>query len=1072
MKSIFNEITTIPYQNNIGLLNMTGEFFALYINRLLKEEKKGILIVTPSLYEANKLYEAISNYQEALLFQVDDIFTSKTIASSPELKVERLSTLNKLLIDKNQIVITDIKGYLKYLPKKETYQNLILNLKVGQKIRPNDLCENLFERGYNKDSLVTSTGEYAKRGFVVDVYPLEEEFPYRIEFFGDEIESIRIFDPISQKSSKQVSNMAIYPYKENSYKLTEKISLITYMDNPIVVFKDYHQLELSNIRMIEDFFSYENEEQMFFEFDEINPKEIMHYLDFDNEVSSLNISKLFDCNSKSIEPFEENFEKINKYLKKHLELGYTIILSLPHININKLFDYVDINYVLTEENNIQINKLNVIKNPMNKGFIKDKYIFITQEDLFNRKTEIKRKINHYKYSSRIKDISKIDIGDYVVHNSHGIGVYNGIKTLNKKNIISDYIEVLYAKGDKLYIPASKIEFISKYSGKEGYVPKINALNSQVWAATKAKVREKIKYEAARLIKVQAKRELERGFAFSKDVPMQLLFEEEFIYEETPDQIKVVKEIKEDMENILPMDRILCGDVGYGKTEVAFRAMFKAVLDSKQVLYVCPTTLLSKQQYETAKERFKNFPVTIGLLNRFTSQKETKRILKELEEGKIDIVFGTHRLFSEDVKPKDLGFLVIDEEQRFGVAHKERIKEFKSEIDVLTLTATPIPRTLQLAMLGLKNLSIIETPPKHRKAVQTYVTPYDKKIIRDIIYKEISRKGQVFILYNKVEDIEIMKIELERLAPDARIVYAHGQMPKKELENRVNDFIEGKYDILLCTTIIETGIDIPNANSLIILDANNFGLSQLYQIRGRVGRSDQVAYAYLMYNKNKVLTETAVKRLKVIKDFTQLGSGFTIATRDLSIRGAGDILGAQQAGFIDSVGIDLYMKILNDEVRRLKGLEVEEETEEANPSVEVSDHVSDTYATEDSLKIEIHKLITSIDSKDSLEKIKQEIEDRFGKLDDNLLLYMQRVLFEKLTIQKGIEKVIDNNNYVEIIFSKEKSELIDYQELFIKSLSISKDLKFEYKNKRFNVKIHKKKTEFHPIIYFNKLLQEM
>ena len=669
-------------------------------------------------------------------------------------------------------------------------------------------------------------------------------------------------------------------------------------------------------------------------------------------------------------------------------------------------------------------------------------------------------------------MNKLEIGDYVVHDSHGIGVYNGIKTLSKNNMLQDYIEVLYADNDKLYIPASKIELISKYTGKEGYAPKINSLNSTAWEKTKQRVKEKIRYEASRLLKVQAERSLKKGFAYSKDSEMQTLFENEFIYDLTPDQIRAISEIKKDMESDVPMDRILCGDVGYGKTEVAFRAAFKAINDSKQVLYLCPTTLLSKQQYENAVERFKNYPVKIGILNRFTPKKREEQILKDLENGNIDFVIGTHRLLSNDIKPKDLGLLIVDEEQRFGVAHKEKLKEFKSNIDILTLTATPIPRTMQMAMVGLRNLSLIETPPKNRHAVLTYVLEENNKIVKDIIYKEMSRDGQVFILYNKVETIENKVKELQKLVPDARIVYAHGRLPKNELEDIMNRFVNKEYDCLVCTTIIETGIDIPNANSLIIYDASNFGLSQLYQIRGRVGRSERTAYAYLMYNKNKTLTENAIKRLKVIKEFTELGSGFNIAARDLSIRGAGDILGAEQAGFIDAVGIELYMKMLNNEIKILKGEKVEEVQEKTIPLIEVNNHIDNSYVTEEELKLTIHKMINNITNITSYNDVKKELEDRFGKLDNNMIIYMNEELFESYLRKLEGKIFINNDLFIEIIFSKEISEKLNYEDLIVTSLNISKDIIFSYKDNKLHIKLKKHNKDKSYILTLNKLLEKM
>ena len=548
------------------------------------------------------------------------------------------------------------------------------------------------------------------------------------------------------------------------------------------------------------------------------------------------------------------------------------------------------------------------------------------------------------------------------------------------------------------------------------------------------------------------------------------FENDFPYSLTKDQQTSVMQIKKDMESFSPMDRLLCGDVGFGKTEVAFRAAMKAILDSKQVLFLCPTTILSSQHYENAKERFKNFPVNIALLNRFTTKKETTRILDGLKDGTIDLVFGTHRLLSKDIFLDHLGLLVIDEEQRFGVAHKEKIKEYKTTVDVLTLTATPIPRTLQMSLVGMRSLSLIESPPVDRYPVQTYVVEENKQVIKNAIYKELSRNGQIFILYNRVEKIESKLVELEQLIPDAKITYAHGQMTKIELENRMASFINNEYDILLCTTIIETGIDIPNVNTLIILDADRFGLSQLYQIRGRVGRSNKFAYAYLMYHPSKVLTETATKRLNVIKEFTELGSGFSIATRDLSIRGAGDILGSEQAGYIDTVGIDLYLKMLDNEINRRKGIEeVPEEEEKETPLISVETHISDSYVEDESLKIEIHRKINEIDSKEKMEEIKTEIEDRFGKVSEEMNIYMQEELFEKQARNLGITMVKETKNTIEITMKENLLQKIDTEALFMNSFSITPMFRFKSKGSSLIIILDTIRLEKHPLYYLIELM---
>jgi transcription-repair coupling factor (superfamily II helicase) len=681
--------------------------------------------------------------------------------------------------------------------------------------------------------------------------------------------------------------------------------------------------------------------------------------------------------------------------------------------------------------------------------------------------------SNFKYGSKIKDINKLNIGDYVVHSIHGIGIYGGIEALNKNGLIKDYLVVNYRGNDKLYIPVEKIELLQKYSSGEGSLPKVNKLGGTEWQKIKLRIKNRLRDIADKLLKVAAEREIQKGFAFGDDTEEQVLFENDFIYDETKDQLLVSKQIKDDMEKDVPMDRLLCGDVGYGKTEVAFRAMFKAVSNSKQVAYLCPTTILSNQHYENAIERFSKFPVRIALLNRFTSPKRTKEILTGLQDGSLDVIIGTHRLLSKDIKFKDLGLLIVDEEQRFGVSHKEKIKEYRANIDVLTLSATPIPRTLQSTMLGLRNLSLIETPPMNRYPVQTYVLEQSDYIIRDAIYKELSRNGQVFLLYNKVDSIITKVTEIKRLVPEAKITYAHGQMSKKEIEDTMLRFVNHEFDVLICTTIIETGIDIANVNTLIIIDADKFGLSQLYQIRGRVGRSDRIAYAYLMYDKKKVLNETAVKRLNAIKEFTELGSGFAIALRDLSIRGAGDILGKEQAGFIDSVGIELYLKMLNDEVQKLKGIPIEEEQEsEEKPLLDVTTHIDDKYVENEDLKIEIHRKINEIDSYQKLVEIKSELEDRFGPVDEKLLIYMYEEWFERIAKIVGIENVAVIRNSVELTFNREASSKIEVNNLFMKASEITRMFRFSYNHQKLKIILDTIKLEKHWLFYITKLLQDM
>lgn len=636
--------------------------------------------------------------------------------------------------------------------------------------------------------------------------------------------------------------------------------------------------------------------------------------------------------------------------------------------------------------------------------------------------------------------------------------------------MKDYIKINYLGNDKIYIPVEKITTIYKYSDKDGTPPKLNKLNSTSWAKTKMKVRNRIKDISDELIKLYATRTSIKGPVFN-NFDEEYTFAANFNYNETNDQLKTIKEIDNDLKSSIPMDRILCGDVGFGKTEVAFRGMFKTIVNGYQVAYLCPTTLLSRQQYNNALSRFREFPVNIALLNRFTSTKEVKRIYEGLKSGSIDIVFGTHKLLNKEIDFNNLGLLVVDEEQRFGVTHKERIKEIKNDVNVLTLSATPIPRTLKMAMSGLRDLSIIDTAPINRYPVQTYVVEEKEVLIKDAVYKELSRNGQVFVLYNRVASIQDEVDKLSSLVPEARIVMAHGQMDKNELENIVSDFVDYKYDILVCTTIIETGIDIPNVNTLIVIDADNFGLSQLYQLRGRVGRSDKIAYAYLMYNPAKVLTETAIKRLQSIKDFTELGSGYKIAMRDLSIRGAGDLLGAEQAGFVDSVGLELYTQMVSEEIKRLNGEEVLEE-ENSNPLIEVANHISDEFVKEESIKIEIHQLINEIKDQTSLEKVKSEILDRFGNITSEMDIYMHEEWFSELANQLNIKRVKQTETLLELELPADISDKIQGDKLFLIAYNINPKFRLSYRMKKIYVSLSLVNLEKHFVYYLVPLLDEI
>jgi len=991
------------------------------------------------------------------------------------------------------VFIKNPLGFLLFLLSSQNFCRCIRSYRVGDEINPTQLIEFLLKTGYRRETMVTQTGEFAVRGFVIDIFPVTYEQPIRLEFFGDEIDEIRSFQVGSQRSIEKQKEFTLYPCseflvdeivteeKQKQKYLPEFLSSIhslrDYLEHPTIIYKDYTQLQLSEKTLREEILTYQTTKDMEYQYDymfylkDLRQEKEIYYMNLDNltQDSTLPIVH-FDIKLPPF--FYEDIDAINQYLKKQVEAGKTIIICLNSMQIDRFLPKLTVSYSVVDDNSIIPFQVNVLDKSLNEGFIYGDYIFISQKEIYHEKKQIRKTKSHFKYTSKIKELDKLQVGDYVVHDIHGIGIYNGIRVLTQNGICKDYLELLYKNNDKLYIPVEKIDYLYKYTGREGSKPLLHSLNGTEWEKTKRRVSEKIKEMADQLLKLYAERESREGFSFSKDNSLLESFERDVPFTLTKDQSLAIKQIKSDMESSHPMDRLLCGDVGFGKTEVAFVAAFKAILDSKQVLFLCPTTILSNQHYENAKKRFQNFPVQIALFNRFTSAKEVKRILLGLKEGTIDLVFGTHRLLGEDVRPYDLGLLIIDEEQRFGVVHKEKMKQYKTNVDVLTLTATPIPRTLQMSMAGIRSLSLIETPPVDRYPIQTYVIEENQQIIKDAIYKELSRGGQVFLLYNRVDLIERKSEALAKLVPDARITVAHGQMTKTQLENKMLDFIDHKYDVLVCTTIIETGIDIPNVNTLIILDADRFGLSQLYQIRGRVGRSNKFAYAYLMYQPFKALTETAVKRLNVIKEFTELGSGFSIATRDLSIRGAGDILGREQAGFIDSVGIDLYLKLLNNEVAKRQGMIVEEEETESNPLISVTTHIEDEYVLEEDLKIEIHRLINTIDSKKRLEQVRVELEDRFGKINNDLLLYMHEEWFEKLAQKIPIKNFRQTKNSIEVSFSSDVVSRLDMEQLFVDACNISMMFRFKTLGETLVIILDTIKLEQHPIYYLCSLLENI
>lgn len=1039
------------YEIGTEISGLTHELNVFYVKKLCEKYDRNIIVLASSLFEANKIYDSLVKiHDNTLLFPMDDFLSSMIVASSPELKYKRLETLDKLKSDKKYIIVTNLMGYLKYLPSANI-KNYI-DIKQNDVIKRDILAEEINKLGYHRESLVTMSGEYAVRGFILDLYPIDYEHPIRIEFDGNIIDNIKYFNENTQMSTEETNKIKIKAIDE--MPSDDKNSLFDYAKNPLVVYVDKSQIEATYTHLYDDIIEYKEANDI--------KEDLMYSLDDikDNDKIFINLFSTdgIDLKAQSIINYKENFLKLESDYNKWIKEGKIVYFYLSNNNEKKQLLKI-------------IPSAHIIMKELEHGFILDKYVIISENDIEDVKVTYGVYKNNFHVGKKIKDFNQLEKGDYVVHISHGIGIYQGITTLSVRGVQKDFLTIYYEGTDKIYVPVEKIDLIYKYTCKDGVKPKLNKLGSTNWEKTKKYISEKVKDISRELILLYKKR-LELKKKPYKDYPEEEVFASEFKYNLTPDQKKAVVEINNDLKKDNPMDRLLCGDVGFGKTEVAMRAMFKAVLNNEQVLYLCPTTILSKQQYNVAKERFKNWPIEIALLNRHVSARETHRILEDLKKGKIDILFGTHRILSDDIVCKNLGMLVVDEEQRFGVTHKEKIKTMKSDVNVLTLSATPIPRTLKMAMSGLRDLSVIDTPPVNRYPVQTYVAVEDDFLIKDAIYKELARKGQIFILYNRVETIEKYMNHIHELVPDAKINFAHGKMEKDELDNIMTSFINNEFDILICTTIIESGIDIPNVNTLIIHDADNFGLSQLYQIRGRVGRSNKIAYAYLMYEKNKMLNDIAIKRLNTIKEFTELGSGYRIAMRDLSLRGAGDIFGASQAGFVDSVGISLYMKMIEDEIKRQQGEFAPEEDKETQALINVSTHISDTYVTDEDIKIEIHQKINEIDSYEKMLEIKNELEDRFGKVTDDMLVYMYEEWFEKLAKKYNIKQVVQTDRSIEITLPEDVSSNIKGDKLLIEAMNLSRSFNIKYVNKKISILLYTKDLPKHFIFYIVTLLEKI
>ena len=1041
-----NDVNKGNFPITLSGLSDSGKVHFIYSTRFYTD--KPVVIVTYNELELKKIKEDMKFFSDEniLVFPKKEVVYYDIDTMNKDATMDRLSIYKKLYNNDSCIILTTIEALMQRTISKNKLFSNVLQLEVGMTLLLEELTNKLVALGYERTDMVEGRGNFCVRGGIVDVFPLTTENPIRIEFWGDEIDSIRVFDVESQRTIEPIKEINILPAEEflvNSEeletvgnKILEKYpnavsdveiikngnylskidkyfefffedtsSLLDYISKDALVFVDEPTRIVSKCQAI----STDNKEfiESFLDKNKIIPsytKSMYSYLDIQYMLEKKNIINLervdvnthakrngysFNCREVnffrgSMDIFVQEVQEAHDNGKIVLILGGTISKArgiatmllennVPSIFLEKLEDA----FLTTKQ-------IVVIPGSLSEGI---EYVDINLVIAAGEISTIKESKRSYK-PSIFKEGKKVvfadlNVGDYIVHATHGIGQYIGIHTLTVDGIKRDYIKLKYKDEDTLYIPTSQLDSIRKYMGAGENAPKLNRLGSKEFANTKAKVKAGLKDIAKGLIELYAKRRQAVGYSFSKDTVWQKDFEDAFPYQETDDQLRCIEEVKKDMESPRPMDRLLCGDVGYGKTEVAIRAAFKAVMDGKQVAYLVPTTILAQQQYEEFRDRMKNYPVKVNVLNRFKSTKEKNEILKQLKNGELDIIIGTHRIIQKDIGFKDLGLLIIDEEHRFGVAHKEKIKKLKENVDVLTMTATPIPRTMHMSIVGIRDMSVIYEPPHNRKPVQTYVLEYDEEVIKEAIIKELEREGQVFYLFNRVEGIERKASEISNMVPEARVAVAHGKMTGTELENIMADFIEKKIDVLICTTILETGIDIPNANTIIIEDADRLGLAQLYQIRGRVGRSDKTAYAYITYRKNKLLAEASEKRLKAIKEFTEFGSGFKIALRDLEIRGAGNILGPEQHGHMEAVGYEMYCKLLDEAVREIKGETVLPEVD-TQIDLKITAYIPTSYIENINQKIEVYQDIANMDKEEQISEIIDELIDRYGDIPKEVM----------------------------------------------------------------------------------------
>jgi len=1067
-------------ERSISVHSLYGSARSLLVASLHEEMNLPILTITSSQEEAEKLFADLSWIGEERLRIFPEWHSHIYADTSPPKGViaDHISALAALIEGESTVTICPIAALMhRIIPERVLSRNLF-RLRRGAEISPLKLAERLERSGYDRVPMVEVKGQFALRGGILDVYPLTADLPVRLEFFGDEIDSIRSFDPSTQRSISHMDEITIPPARgfvledeaieewekrfeklyghERNPAIREKLeeldmrisgmedlegldpyltfiypdagTILDYlpedslvlMDEPVWIEREAEKLmesmgtiyrkrrDLGHLAVPPD--------EAFLGYDELL-KRISRFTSISLSLTARpdGDGVIFDTRSPGI---HGNVRVFLEELRRWQERGYSIHIFCESEGKMKRMEEV------IEAYNLDRSSISLSIGSLSAGFVSDelRMILFSDAEIFDRRGYRVHRRRKFREGAPILSYTDLKEGDYVVHVSHGIGIYEGLRRMKVEGSVQDFLAIRYAGGDRLYVPTYQINLVQKYiGGSEEARVRIDRLGGTSWRRVKQRVKESVRKLAEELLNLYAARQTLPGHAFSQDTPWQREFEALFPYEETPDQLRAIEEVKRDMEQPRPMDRLICGDVGYGKTEVAMRAAFKAVMDNKQVAVLVPTTVLAQQHYMTFTERFADFPIRIEMLSRFQTPKRKREILEGLRRGTVDIVIGTHMLLQDDVKFKDLGLLIIDEEHRFGVRQKEKMKQMRKEVDVLTMTATPIPRTLYMAVSGIRDMSLIETPPENRKPIETYVMEYDPQVVREAILNEMARGGQVFYVHNRVETIASTALKLQELVPEARIAVAHGQMSERMLEKVVLDFVARKYDILVCTTIIESGVDMPNVNTIIIDRADMLGLAQLYQLRGRVGRSDEKAYGYLFYPKARSITEGAQKRLKVIEEFTDLGSGFKIALRDMEIRGVGNILGPEQHGHVNAVGYELYCKLLQETVRELKGEEVEEEVE-TRINLPLKAYIPDGYVPDSFQKVSLYKRIASVRSREDVEDLREEMEDRFGPIPEPARTLLEVADIKHMAGQLGVEAISSDGEYIRIVFDERRTKV--------------------------------------------------